>query len=176
MLLPTTPGSSGTLTAFPASIEKETDDFFQKLYQGELLPDQAVDILRRMKASNVEQDIPVFNCILHTIFDEYRFFKDYPDLQLKITGVVSIIQYGLIAGGLLGLAVRCMLPALRTVEPALHPVGRFTKFGLCGLERFKAHCYEWPQFCSHLLELSRLKKLHQGLLVRFKKLSISMEL
>lgn len=166
MLLPTAPGSNGTSTAFPPSIEKETDIFFQKLYQSELLPDQAVDILRRMKASNVDQDTQVFNCMLHTLFDEYRFFKDYPDRQLKITGVVfgSIIQYGLVSGGLLGLAVRCVLDALRTVEPAPHPVGRFTKFGLCALERFKARCYEWPQFCSHILELPRLKEIAPGLI------------
>ncbi|PXF39647.1 hypothetical protein BWQ96_10652 [Gracilariopsis chorda] len=55
ILLPTTPGSSGALTAFLPYIEKETEVLFQKLYQGELLPDQAVDILRRMKASNVRK-------------------------------------------------------------------------------------------------------------------------
>ncbi|PXF48971.1 CCR4-NOT transcription complex subunit 1 [Gracilariopsis chorda] len=166
MLLPTTPGSSGASTALLPSIEKETDVLFQTLYQGELLPDQAVDILRRMKASNVEQDIQLFNCMLHTLFDEYRFFKDYPDRQLKITGVVfgSIIQYGLIAGGLLGLAVRCVLDALRTVEPAPHPVGRLTEFGLCALERFEASCYKWPQFCSHMLELPRLEEIAPGLI------------
>ncbi|PXF41084.1 CCR4-NOT transcription complex subunit 1 [Gracilariopsis chorda] len=166
MLLPTTTGSSGASTAFLPSIEKENDVFLQTLYQGELLPDQAVDILRRMKASNVEQDIQVFNCMLHTLFDEYRFFKDYPDRQPKITGVVfgSIIQYGVIAGGLLGLVVRCVLDALRTVEPAPQPVGRLTKFGLCALERFEARCYEWPQFCSHILERPRLEEIAPGLI------------
>eukprot|EP00178_Gracilaria_changii_P006365 TRINITY_DN2096_c0_g1_i1.p1 TRINITY_DN2096_c0_g1~~TRINITY_DN2096_c0_g1_i1.p1 ORF type:complete len:2377 (+),score=263.96 TRINITY_DN2096_c0_g1_i1:277-7407(+) len=166
MLLPIAPGSNGSSTAFPSTVEKETDLFFQKLYRSELLPDQAVDILRRMKASNAEHDAQVFNCMLHTLFDEYRFFKDYPDRQLKITGVVfgSIIQFGLVAGGLLGLAVRCVLDALRTVEPTPHPVGRFTKFGLCALERFKNRFYEWPQFCSHILELSRLKDIAPGLI------------
>ncbi|KAI0564695.1 CCR4-NOT subunit 1 TTP binding [Gracilaria domingensis] len=166
MLLPIAPGSNGSSTAFPPSVEKETDLFFQKLYRSELLPDQAVDILRRMKASNTEHEAQVFNCMLHTLFDEYRFFKDYPDRQLKITGVVfgSIIQYGLVSGGLLGLAVRCVLDALRTVEPAPHSVGRFTKFGLCALERFKNRFYEWPQFCSRILGLSRLKDIAPGLI------------
>ncbi|CAN8065506.1 unnamed protein product [Agarophyton chilense] len=166
MLLPVAPGSKSSSSAFPLSVEKETDLFFQKLYRSELLPDQAVEVLRRMKASNVEHDAQVFNSMLHTLFDEYRFFNDYPDRQLKITGVVfgSIIQYGLVSGGLLGLAVRCVLDALRTVEPAPHPVGRFTKFGLCALERFKNRFYEWPQFCSHILELARLKDIAPGLI------------
>lgn len=166
MLLPIAPGSNGSSTAFPPSVEKETDLLLQKLYRGELLPDQVVDFLRRMKASNANYDAQVFNCMLHTFFDEYRFFNDFPDRQLKITGVVfgSIVQYGLVSGGLLGLTLSCVLDALRTVEPASHPVGRFTKFELCALEHFKNLLYEWPQFCSRILELSRFEDNASGLI------------
>ena len=160
MLLPP-PSSDGTAASFPSQIEKEADIFFGRLYQGEMQTEEAVDILRHLRASTLEKERHIFNCTMHTLFDEYRFFKKYPDRELKITGMLfgSVVQNGLFEGGLLGLAAKCVLDALITVEPAPQPTGRLAKFGLCALERFRSRLHEWPQYCSQILEIPRLKEL-----------------
>lgn len=171
MFLPLSFNQDGTSTSFPGDVEKEADVFFGKLYVGEMPSEQAVDILRRLKSSNVEHELCVFNCTMHTLFDEYRFFKKYPDRELKITGMLfgSIIQVSLISGGVLGLAVRCVLDALRTIEPAPQPIGRLAKFGLCALERFRSRLHEWPQYCSRVLDIPRLKDLAPELIGEVRK-------
>lgn len=171
MLLPAQSDPEGTSAVFPPSIEKEADIYFGKLYKNEMPTEQAVDILRRLKSSNSEHDHLVFNCMVHTLFDEYRFFRKYPDRELKITGMLfgSVIQYSLLSGGLLGLSARCVLDALRTVEPSPQPVGSLSKFGLCALERFRSRLHEWPQYCSHILELPRLKELAPDLIGEVQK-------
>lgn len=171
ILLPGPATNDGGPSSFPSTVEKEADVFFGRLYEGEMPPDTAVDILRRLKASNSDHDRQVFNCALHTLFDEYRFFRKYPDRQLKITGVLfgSVVQYSLLSGTLLGLAAKCVLDALRTIDSTASPVGRLVKFGLVALERFKSRLHEWPQYCSHVLELQRLKELAPELIGEVQK-------
>lgn len=166
MLLPASPDGEGVQVSFPKDIEVEADGYFQKLYCEEMSIEQAVELLRRMKASDTPRSQNLFNFTIHTLFDEYRFFKKYPDRELKITGLLfgAVIQNSLLSGIMLGLAVRCVLDALRSVEPKPMPVGRLTKFGLCVLERCRRRLHEWPQWCSQILELPRLRELAPDLL------------
>lgn len=64
--------------------------FFQRLYQAELLIEPLVDIVRLLKASGTGNDSKVFNSMLHILFDEYRILRKYPDLELKITGIMFL--------------------------------------------------------------------------------------
>lgn len=171
MLYPTSSRADGRPVGFPDEIDKEADMFFQKLYRGEMVTDQAVDILRGLKASQSAHERQVFDCAMHTLFDEYRFFLKYPDRELRITGMLfgSVIHHGLISGTILSLAVGCVLDALRTVEPAPQPIGRYAKFGLCALERFRGRLFEWPQYCSFILNIPRLKEMAPELIAEVRK-------
>lgn len=171
ILYPMTGGPNPTAVGFPSEVDKEADAFFQKLYRGEMPPEQAVERLSSLKASSSERDREIFNCAMHTLFDEYRFFLKYPDRELKITGVLfgSVIQHSLLSGRILSLAIRCVLDALRTVEPAPQPIGRYAKFGLCALEKIRSRLPAWPYFCSHILTISRLEEIAPELIGEVRK-------
>lgn len=171
ILFPLSGGPSPGQVGFPSEVDKEADVFFQKLYQRKLPPEQAVERLSALKSSPSDRDRQIFNCAMHTLFDEYRFFLKYPDPELKITGVLfgSVIQHALLSGKILTLAIRCVLDALRTVEPPPQPIGRYAKFGLCALEKMRSRLSEWPHFCSHVLSIPRLEDIAPALIGEVRK-------
>lgn len=48
-----------------------------------LLPPQ---VLKGFKNSTLGREQEVFACMVHNLFDEYRFFPKYPDKELHTTG------------------------------------------------------------------------------------------
>ena len=65
--------------------------------------------------SNTPREREVFSCMVHNLFDEYRFFPKYPDKELRITAVLfgQLVQRQLVSNITLGVALRCVLDALR---------------------------------------------------------------
>lgn len=53
---------------------------------------ELVDILSKFKNSPNPTEKEIFACIIHYLFDEFRFHDDYPMKQLGITGKL----YGMI--------------------------------------------------------------------------------
>jgi len=51
-----------------------------------LLLAQVVQLLQSFKTSNNAHEQEVFACMIHNLFDEYRFFPRYPD---KVSAVRS---------------------------------------------------------------------------------------
>lgn len=91
-------------------------------------------MLQRFKDSNIKREREVFNCMLRNLFEEYRFFPQYPDKELHITACLfgGIIEKGLVTYMALGLALRYVLEALRK------PYGsKMYYFGIAALDRFK---------------------------------------
>jgi CCR4-NOT transcription complex subunit 1 len=43
--------------------------------------------VRRFKTSQVQREQEVFACMMHNLFDEYRFFPRYPERELLMTGM-----------------------------------------------------------------------------------------
>ena len=72
-------------------MEKETDNFFNDLYSEKMPTDQALSILCNVKANGNGLDRGLYNCVMHTLCDEYRFFKNYPDRELRITGTLGLL-------------------------------------------------------------------------------------
>ena len=59
------------------------------------------DLIRQLKAfknSNNSRDQKVLNCVVKNLFEEYRFFHEYPDRELKTTAEMygGIIREGII--------------------------------------------------------------------------------
>ena len=104
-------------------------------------------MLARFRASRDARERDVFGCMVHNLFDEYRFFSKYPDKELRVTAVLfgRLIDLQLVASITLGVALRCVLDALRK------PFGtKMFAFGSEALEQFKQRLPEWPQYCQHL--------------------------
>jgi len=147
------------------------NSYFQKIYTSEQSIDEVVDMLKRFKTSGNAQENEIFACMIHNLFDEYRFFSKYPEKELRITGILfgKLIQHQLVSSITLGIALRYVLEALR--KPPSHPVsattsnsGKMFRFGMFALEQFKVRLHEWPQYCSHIVQIPHLKEGYAALI------------
>ncbi|KAI5105515.1 CCR4-NOT transcription complex subunit 1, partial [Silurus meridionalis] len=139
---------------FTKEIDDEANSYFQRIYNHPPHPtmsvDEVLEMLQRFKDSNIKREREVFNCMLRNLFEEYRFFPQYPDKELHITACLfgGIIEKGLVTYMALGLALRYVLEALRK------PYGsKMYYFGIAALDRFKNRLKDYPQYCQHLASI-----------------------
>lgn len=86
--------------------------------------------------------------MLRNLFEEYRFFPQYPDKELHITAQLfgGIIERGLVTTYMtLGLALRFVLEALRKPEGS-----KMYYFGIAALDRFKNRLKDYHKYCEHV--------------------------
>lgn len=86
--------------------------------------------------------------MLRNLFEEYRFFPQYPDKELHITAQLfgGIIERGLVSSYMaLGLALRFVLDALRKPDGS-----KMYYFGIAALDRFKSRLKEYHKYCEHV--------------------------
>lgn len=142
---------------FPKEIEKTANAYFQSVYTGQVSIDEIVTLLKNFKASKNKREQKIFSCMVHNLFDEYRFFPKYPDKELRITGILfgQLIQNQLVSYISLGIALRYVLEALKKA-----PNTKMFKFGLFALQQFKSRLGEWPQYCSHILQIPHIRQYH----------------
>ncbi|XP_028814691.1 CCR4-NOT transcription complex subunit 1 isoform X3 [Denticeps clupeoides] len=140
---------------FSKEIDDEANSYFQRIYNHPPHPtmsvDEVLEMLQRFKDSNIKREREVFNCMLRNLFEEYRFFPQYPDKELHITACLfgGIIEKGLVTYMALGLALRYVLEALRK------PYGsKMYYFGIAALDRFKNRLKDYPQYCQHLASIN----------------------
>ncbi|XP_052322025.1 CCR4-NOT transcription complex subunit 1-like isoform X17 [Oncorhynchus keta] len=139
---------------FSKEIDDEANSYFQRIYNHPPHPtmsvDEVLEMLQRFKDSTIKREREVFNCMLRNLFEEYRFFPQYPDKELHITACLfgGIIEKGLVTYMALGLALRYVLEALRK------PFGsKMYYFGIAALDRFKNRLKDYPQYCQHLASI-----------------------
>uniref|UniRef100_A0A7N0SZB9 CCR4-NOT transcription complex subunit 1-like n=1 Tax=Kalanchoe fedtschenkoi TaxID=63787 RepID=A0A7N0SZB9_KALFE len=149
-------------SASTLEIEDESNSYYQKLFNGDLTIDALVQTLSRFKESSDEREKAVSNCMISNLFEEYRFFPQYPDTQLRIAAVLfgSVIKHQLVTHLHLGLACRDVLDALR--KPA---DSKMFEFGTTAVEQFVDRLIEWPQYCNHILQISQLRSAHPELIL-----------
>ncbi len=60
--------------------------------------DEVLDLLKRFQDSSIRREREVFTCMLRNLFDEYKFFPQYPDKELHTTAQLfgGIIEHGLV--------------------------------------------------------------------------------
>lgn len=136
----------------------KADSWYRQMYEEKISIDDVVMLLQRTKVSEDPRDHQIFACMVHTLFDEYRWFEMYyPPRELAMTAIVfgSLIQYQLIDYIPLGIAIRYVLDALRN-----QPDSNMFKFGLQALLRFQSRLPEWPQLGQALLALPHLQQAH----------------
>lgn len=182
---------------FSKDIEDEVNIRFHDIYKGTLSVDRAVSMLSALRSSDSSRDRKVFACMVHTLFDEYRFFRKYPVKELRITGHLfgALVQHSLFeAGRTLEVALERVLDALNQVTRSVSagsPAGqwpnvkpapiveddasRMTEFGLCALTKFRDRLHEWPQFCTRVLRIPHLHSIAPELLEFIEKITNSSE-
>ena len=81
-----------------------------------------------------------------------------------------LIQHQLVSSITLGIALRYVLEALRK-EPkggTTSPSGKMFRFGMFALEQFKERLHEWPQYCSHIVQIPHLKSGYADLVAEIE--------
>lgn len=167
-LMTLTPGSVGvepglSVTSFSKDVHREADSWYRQMYEEKVSVDDIISLLRRCKHSDDDHEHQLFACMVHTLFDEHRWFElYYPPRELLMTAVVfgSLIQYQLIDSIPLGIAIRYVVDALRSA-----PDSTMFHFGVQALMRFQKRLAEWPQLCQLLLSLPTLQQTHPELVL-----------
>ncbi|KAH9981460.1 Not1-domain-containing protein [Lactifluus volemus] len=139
--LDTEPGFS--VVNYTPEIELEVDGIFKQMYDEQITIDDVIAMLQRYKNSSNSRDHEIFSCMLHFLFDEYKFFQTwYPSRELAMTGHLfgSIIQHELVDYIPLGIAIQTNL----------------FEFGLRALSRFESRLSEWAPLCQALLDIPHL--------------------
>ncbi|ORY87999.1 CCR4-Not complex component, Not1-domain-containing protein [Protomyces lactucae-debilis] len=157
---------------FSKDVEKEVEFYYGRLYEGEMSIAHFVEMLQSLKQSPEARDQDVFACMLHSLFDEYRFFADYPASALSITAVLfgCLIENQLLSYIPLGIALRYILDAV-----AYDADSNMFRFGVQALTHFKDRVPEWPQYCQQILAIPSLNEHEPGLLAQIRNSQRSAE-
>ena len=152
-------------------IEEKANSYFQKIYTSEQSIDEVIQMLKRFKNSQQQREQEIFACMIHNLFDEYRFFHKYPEKELRITGILfgTLIQHQLVQSITLGIALRYVLEALRKPPATGNNGGKMFRFGMFALEQFKPRLGEWPQYCSHVISIPHLCQKYPDLVTEIQQ-------
>ncbi|KAG4302634.1 hypothetical protein PCANB_001148 [Pneumocystis canis] len=152
--------SNNETNTFSRDVEQEQETYYQRLYKGDFTISDCIILLQKLKISENPRDQDLFACMLHSLFDEYRFFPEYPSNALAITAILfgSLIQYQLLSYIPLGIALRYVLDAIQ--QP---PNSNMFNFGVQALIQFQSRISEWPQYSSHILKVTHLQIFHPEL-------------
>merc|ERR550519_2385491 len=131
-------------------VEDEANTYFQRIYNHppqQISIDEVLELLKNFQNSGAQREQDVFNCMIKNLFEEYKFFPQYPDKELHITAQLfgGIIEHNLVTMVKLGLALRFVLEALRKPTDT-----NMFYFGVAALDRFKTRLKEYPQYCQHV--------------------------
>ena len=145
-----------TVVSYASDIEAEVDGIFKQMYDEQITIDQVIIMLQRTKESTNPRDHEIFSCMLHFLFDEYKFFQTfYPPRELSMTAYLfgSIIQQQLVDYIPLGIAIRYVIDSLQCP-----PVTNLFKFGLQALARFQSRLPEWKPLCEAILAIPQISE------------------
>lgn len=150
--LPAGPAEPPAFTA--EMIEEQANAYFQQIYTSEQNINDVVAMLKRFQSSRDERERQIFYCMIHNLFDEYRFFPRYPEMELRITGVLfgKLIEHQVLPPNFLQTALRSVLESLR--EPVN---SKFFFFGACALQQFVPRLRELPAYCTNLSQIPHLQ-------------------
>ncbi|CAI5737719.1 unnamed protein product [Peronospora farinosa] len=150
--LASTNGEAPSYTA--EMIEEQANAYFQQIYTSEQNINDVVAMLKRFQGSRDERERQIFYCMIHNLFDEYRFFPRYPEMELRITGVLfgKLIEHQVLPSNFLQTALRSVLESLR--EPVN---SKFFFFGACALQQFVPRLRELPAYCTNLSQIPHLQ-------------------
>ncbi|KAE9361601.1 CCR4-NOT transcription complex subunit 1 [Phytophthora fragariae] len=147
-------GGADAPTYTAEMIEEQANAYFQQIYTSEQNINDVVAMLKRFQGSRDERERQIFYCMIHNLFDEYRFFPRYPEMELRITGVLfgKLIEHQVLPPNFLQTALRSVLESLR--EPVN---SKFFFFGACALQQFVPRLRELPAYCTNLSQIPHLQ-------------------
>jgi hypothetical protein len=80
------------------NIEEEANSYFQRIYDSKMSIADVVSMLIKFKnPASSQRDKDIYACMIHNLFDEFRFFNKYPEKELRTTAVLfgTLIRHDL---------------------------------------------------------------------------------
>uniref|UniRef100_A0A915E071 Uncharacterized protein n=1 Tax=Ditylenchus dipsaci TaxID=166011 RepID=A0A915E071_9BILA len=110
---------------FSDEVQEEANSYFQQIYSpaGRMSVNDFITKLKLFRDSHNQRGKELLMCVLKNLFDEYRFFQEYPDRELRTTAEVygGIIRENIVMNIHFATAVRKVVEALQS-EP-MQPCG-----------------------------------------------------
>lgn len=157
-LQPDPPAASPLPEAGPYAqdVEQEATALLQRVYTGDMSVPDAVGTLQRLKTSGDARERVVFDCVLHSLLDEYRFLTQYPPAELQLAAQLfgQLVRHRLVSSLSLGVALKYVRDALRA-----GPTSPMAVFGVTALRQFAADLPLWPQYVRELATVPVLRDL-----------------
>uniref|UniRef100_A0A7E4W0G9 CNOT1_HEAT domain-containing protein n=1 Tax=Panagrellus redivivus TaxID=6233 RepID=A0A7E4W0G9_PANRE len=131
---------------FSDEIQDEANSYFQQMFT-DTNPLSVSDFIKQMvtfRNSTSSKDRDVLHCVIKNLFDEFKFFNEYPEYELKTTAEVfgGFINEGVVEYLHFAAAVRRVIDALQAeVSTPL-----FT-FGIVALQACKEVLHRYPKVC-----------------------------
>ena len=124
------------------------------MFQEKITIDKIVNMLSKYKSSNDKRQNELFSCLIHGILDEYRFYGQYPQNELKKISELfgKIINNKLLDGTIETLALKYILKGIKTGSGLLY------FFGINALTQFIGKISHWPTYMKTLLDLEQIKQ------------------
>ncbi|XKL59833.1 hypothetical protein PGB90_000849 [Kerria lacca] len=136
-------------------IEDEANSYFQRIYNHPPHPtlsiDEILDLLKKFQDSPNKREREIYSCMIRNLFEEYKFFPQYPDKELHVTAQLfgGILSHGLVPqGALFGIGIRYIVDALRKPSNS-----KIFAFGIAALDQFKYKLKEVPKLCEYVMSL-----------------------
>uniref|UniRef100_A0A915PBF7 CCR4-NOT transcription complex subunit 1 n=1 Tax=Setaria digitata TaxID=48799 RepID=A0A915PBF7_9BILA len=160
--VPPAPMDDLTSVQFSEEIQNEANMYFQQIYSQHMQMPVAdfVERLKQFKASNVQRDKDILACVVKNLFEEYRFFHEYPERELRTTAEVygSIIREGVISNLQFATAVRKVIESLQA-----EPASMLWTFGIVALNACRTKLSLYPKVCVMIANQRNFQHFPQNL-------------
>ncbi|XP_003371608.1 CCR4-Not complex component, Not1 superfamily [Trichinella spiralis] len=133
-------------------VQEEVNGYFRQVYAhadaNGITVENFLEILRRCRDSKDKREKEVASCMLKNLFDEYRFFNEYPEQELMKTGQIfgGVLRDNLVTGITFFFGLRIMVESLRR-----GPGTKLYEFGLTMLRCFKSRLKDYPRYCLTIM-------------------------
>ncbi|CAK5085824.1 unnamed protein product [Meloidogyne enterolobii] len=147
---------------FAEEIQEEANSYFQQIYapNGRMSVAEFISKLKSFKISANPRDRELLLCVIKNLFDEYRFFREYPERELRTTAEVygGIIREEIVEQIQFATAVRRVIESLND-----EPGSMLWTFGIIALNSCRAILHKYPKFCEMVVALESFNRFPSGL-------------
>ncbi len=137
-------------------VEAEANKLFSKVFSADdeeidKRIDELIQTMQKYKVSEVKREQEIYACMLHSLFDEYRFFHKYPHKYLERIAMLfgSILSNRIIDGMLQDIALKFVLEAFKREN-------KRQKFSIIAIKRFFNMLPEFKDFFQEVYNLRHL--------------------
>ncbi|KAK6041774.1 hypothetical protein COOONC_20721, partial [Cooperia oncophora] len=127
---------------FPKDVQDEANMYFEQIYNQSSLVGDLIMRLKGLKMSQNPRDQKVLACVVKNLFEEYRFFHEYPERELRTTAEIygGIIREGIISNLHFATAVRKVIESLQSEVGSM-----LWTFGIVSLTACRSKLCSYPK-------------------------------